>query len=127
MIIIYIAGPYMGRHHDYRSYFDIDRNITDAEEMAARLARHSYGFFNPHAHSAHFEVITPEVKPSYWYELDMHFLEGCDAILMLPTWGRSAGARKERDWAVTNGMPVFYSFEELLEKMPVTPCALGAD
>lgn len=118
MLYIYIAGPYTGVTHDYRSFFEISRNILDAGEAAAELARRGYGFFNPHGHSAHFEVITPEVWPSYWYELDLHFLEVCDAILMLPTWERSSGARKERDWAITNDMPVFYSLDELLDGMP---------
>ena len=118
LVYVYVAGPYTGRHHDHRSYFEIDRNITDATEMCALLAKHGYAFFNPHSHSAHFESITPEVKPAYWYKLDMHFLRVCDALLMLPTWGRSSGARAERDWAVANGVPVFYSLDELLEKMP---------
>ncbi len=118
MKYIYIAGPYTGKHHDHRSYFEIAGNILDAAEMSSKLAKHGYGFFNPHMHSAHFESIVPEVKPPYWYELDMHFLMACDAILMLPSWGRSKGARLERDWAVANSMPVFYTFEELLEGMP---------
>ena len=89
-----------------------------AVEVAAELARLGYGFFNPHQHSAHFEVITPEVGPDFWYTLDFHFLRYCDALLLLPGWQESKGAVMERDLAESLGMPVYHSIGELLEKMP---------
>ncbi len=118
MKYIYIAGPYTGRTHDYQSYFEIHRHITDALEAARELAELGYGFFCPHAHSAHFEVIAPSVKPAYWYELDNHFLEACDAILMLPGWADSTGAVAEGKLARTKGIPVFYSIDELQRYIP---------
>lgn len=118
MKFVYIAGPYTGDTHDYRSYFQIDRHILAAVEMAAVLSRLGYGFFNPHQHSAHFEVIVPEVPADYWYALDFHFLEHCDALLLLPGWEKSRGARAEKELAASLGIPHFHSVEELLEKMP---------
>lgn len=118
MKYIYIAGRYTGHTHDYRSYFEIHRHITDALEAARQLAYLGYGFFCPHAHSAHFEVIAPEVKPTYWYELDNKFLAACDAILMLPDWEKSKGAVAERELAISLGMPVFYDLQEMVEKFP---------
>lgn len=119
MKVIFISGPYAGKYYDHRSYFEISRHILEATEMAAKLAHYGYGFFCPHSHSAHFEVVVPELKPDFWYNLDMHFLKACDAILMLPTWEASKGARAERDWALRYKIPVFYSFEELLKEMPL--------
>jgi hypothetical protein len=127
MLFIYISGRYTGDTHDYRSYFQIARHILAATEAAAKLARLGYGFFNPHQHSAHFEVITPEVRPDYWYALDFHFLQHCDGLLLLPGWKESKGARMERDLAESMGIPHFHSIEELVEKMPATPCTQGED
>jgi hypothetical protein len=89
-----------------------------ASECARKLAHLKYGFFCPHLHSAHFEVIAPEVKPPFWYELDNHFLEACDALLMLPDWDQSKGAIAERELAINLGLPVFYDIQELVEKFP---------
>lgn len=118
MKYVYIAGPYMGKSHDYRSYFEIERHITDSLEAARELAELGYGFFCPHAHSAHFEVIAPSVLPEYWYKLDNHFLEVCDAILMLPGWISSTGAWAEKALAEHLGLPVFYSVKELMNALP---------
>lgn len=115
MKYVYIAGPYSGKHHDYRSYFEIDAHIRQAQQAAAELARAGVGFFCPHGHSAHFEVITPEVLPSYWYELDEYFLSACDAILMLPGWERSQGSRGERDLSKVVGRPIFYEIDDAIE------------
>ena len=115
---IYIAGKYTGRTHDAESYFEIQRNIDAACEAARELARRGYGFFCPHQHSAHFEVIAPDIPPAYWYELDLHFMYHCDALLMLPGWEQSRGAVIERDEAYARNTPVFYSIGELVEHMP---------
>jgi hypothetical protein len=126
---VYIAGPYRGKTHDYRSYFEIQGNIRQAEEAFAALAQAGIGAFCPHTHSAHFEIKAPDATPEYWYELDMKFLAHCDAILMLPGWEKSKGSLAERRWAINRGkadshypwkfqpdpMPVFYSVEEAIE------------
>jgi len=117
MKFVYIAGPYMGtaKTHDHHSYSEIDRNIAQARDALATLARAGVGAFCPHTHSAHFEVITPEVPPAYWYELDIHFLEACDAILMLPRWNESKGAILEKGIAEELGLPVLYDLEEAIQ------------
>ena len=115
MKYVYIAGPYRGRTHDYQSYCEIDANINQARLAAAALAEAGIGFFAPHLHSAHFEVIAPHATPEFWYELDMRFLEMCDAILLLPRWSESRGAKAELDWARAHGMDVLYSIAEAIE------------
>ncbi len=115
---VYIAGPYTGRTHDHRSYFEIQRHITDALEVARELAQLGYGFFCPHQHSAHFEVIAPNIEPAYWYELNIHFMLDCDAILLLPGWPGSRGTIHELQIAHDRNIPVFHSIDELVRYMP---------
>ena len=114
MKVIYIAGKYTGHYHDHRSYFEIDRNIKAAMEAAAALAQAGVGFFCPHSHCAHFEVITPDVQPAFWYKLDLQFLVICDAILMLEGWQESKGAVNEHYLALRNGLQVFYGIESVI-------------
>jgi hypothetical protein len=114
MKLVYIAGPYMGkaRHHDSRDYFEIDHNISIAKFYAAKLANEGIGFFCPHTHSEHFEVITPAVPPSFWYALDNELLKSCQAILLLPGFEDSKGSMAELSLAETLGLEVFVADED---------------
>ena len=47
-----------------------------------------------------------------WMKLDFIWVESCDALLRLP--GESPGADREVKHAITLGIPVFYSMDELL-------------
>ncbi len=111
---VYIAGPYMGRKrmHDFRGYEEIDQNISRARETAAFLANNEIPFFCPHLNSAHFEVITPNVKPDYWYEMDLELLKPASAVLLLDGWRRSKGTLREIEVAHILGIPVFYPEEK---------------
>ncbi len=116
---VYVAGPYMGqkRLHDFRDYEEIDRNISRAREAAAFLANSNVPYFCPHLNSAHFEVITPNVKPEYWYQMDIELLKPASAILLLGGWEDSKGTLKEIEVARELHIPVFYPEErdELVE------------
>lgn len=114
---VYVAGPYMGTAtHDYRSYFTIHRNITNAHEAAVELMQAGYGVFCPHTHSAHNELIAPDLEPGYWYEIDLHFLRACDAMLVLP--GISKGVDKEICEMVRLGRPVYLDKQILYSEFP---------
>lgn len=115
MKYVYIAGPYTGPTHDHRSYYAIDDHIRQAAAAAKMFAEAGVGYFCPHLHSAHFEVIAPEVSPQFWYELDIHFMEKCGAIVMLDGWEGSSGSKKEialmREWE----RPVFFDVANAIE------------
>jgi nucleoside 2-deoxyribosyltransferase len=108
MKFVYIAGPYTPRTGRRHPYFETKENIMMAAEAAAALADKRVGFFCPHLNSAHFEYICPDLTHDFWYELDMHFLQACDAILLLPGWQYSPGTIAERRWMKDNGRPIFY-------------------
>ena len=112
MRYIYIAGPYTGPTHDHRSFYQIERHILQAAETAKFLCENGIGFFCPHLHSAHFEVIAPDVKPEYWYELDLHLMQACDALYLLPGWENSKGSLRELEIMQEWGRPIF---DDLLE------------
>lgn len=108
--LVYIAGPYIGKaqHHDYRSYGEIDANINRARTFAAWLTDHGLYFFCPHLNSAHFEVITPNAPPEYWYALDFRILSHCDAMYVLRGWEDSKGTIAEIAYCREKGIPVFF-------------------
>ncbi len=115
---VYVAGPYLGNngYHDYRSYFRIHENIMRAHEVSLALAKLGYGYFCPHAHSMHNEVIAPDLPIDYWYDLDNHFLKACDAILVLS--GESKGTQAEILLAYSLEIPVFFSIVDLVNAIP---------
>ncbi len=110
---VYVAGPYMGRKrmHDFRDYEEIDQNISRARGMAAFLANNDIPFFCPHLNSAHCEVWVPNVKPEYWYEMDLELLKPASAVLLLDGWQSSKGTRREIEVARLLGISVFYPEE----------------
>lgn len=113
---VYIAGQYQkpGGTHDHSSYFDIDANINKAREWAAKFARSRIPFFCPHLNSAHFEVITPEVPATFWYQMDLEILAMARAVFLMPGWQDSKGAQEENQFALTRGIPTYQDFETLV-------------
>lgn len=102
MKFVYIAGPYRGGTRQ-----EIDGHIYMAARALRRLARLGIGAFCPHLNSAHFEYYTADVPASYWLDLDLHFLEACDAILLLTGWRSSGGTIAERVRAIEMRIPIF--------------------
>lgn len=104
MKVVFIAGPYYGGG-DLRN---IDKNIREAESFAIALANRGVGFFGPHLHTARFELRTTAPE-EYYKALDMQMLQrACDAILAVPGWEKSGGARLEIEWAKANHKKIFY-------------------
>lgn len=115
---VYIAAPYSGRDaHGQQGFMVIEQNILNARNAMKELVTRGYGVFCPHTHSAHFEVITPDIGIDYWYELDLYFLRFCHALLRLE--GYSSGAEKEVKFALDIGIPVYYTIETLFAELPV--------
>jgi hypothetical protein len=115
---VYIAAPYSGRvAHGAHGYLIIEQNILNARIAMAQLVEKGYGVFCPHTHSAHFEVITPEIGIDYWYDLDLYFLQFCHVLLRLP--GQSSGADGEMDKAQYElSIPIYTSIERLFAEVP---------
>lgn len=83
---VYIAGPITGQPNWNRTSF------TAAEE---RLIEAGHDPVNPHKlHNGRTDLSHGE-----YMRTDLRALLDCDAIHMLPGWGRSKGARVEREVA----------------------------
>jgi len=112
MKIVFIAGPYFGDGDKAK----IQDNIRNAEKYRIVLANSGIGFFCPHNHTEHFEI-KASANEDFYRELDMIFLQKtADAILAIPGWETSNGAKAEIEFAKRKGLPVFY---------PGSPADLG--
>ncbi len=101
MITVYIASPY--------TLGDVVVNVRESLLIADKLVELGYAPYPPlYAHFWHF--LSP--KPyEIWVKLDEEWVLRCDVLLRMP--GESSGADAEVELAKENGIPVFYSIEEL--------------
>jgi hypothetical protein len=91
MKVVFLSGPYFGDSQPAT----IEANIQEARQWALAMARKRVGFFCPHLNSAHFGS-EPGVPDEAWFlEMCLSVLLGCDALLAMPRWRESKGARVE--------------------------------
>lgn len=104
--ILYISGPYSAGNG--RTVAD---NIAVARRYAVAAARKGWFPFTPHLNTAGFEIDCPEISHQEWLDGDIAILQllprAHAALLLLPGWEQSAGARLERDWAIHLNLEIF--------------------
>jgi len=83
--------------------------VAEAEKYQIALINAGIGCFCAHTHTAyHYEKGSTALE-SFYYELDIIFLQRiADAVLAMPGWEDSRGAKKEVEWAKENNLPIFY-------------------
>jgi hypothetical protein len=99
---IYVAGPY--------SNGDPVLNTRKAIEAGERLREAGYVPFIPHV-TLLWHLVSPH-DIIYWYEYDNEWIARCDGLLRLP--GHSNGADNEVLLAISLGLSIYYSIEELI-------------
>ncbi len=99
----YISGPMTGLP---------DLNFPAFNAEAARLREQGFAVVNP-------AELNPDPQATWkqCMRLDIRHLVECDAIVMLPGWERSRGARLERHIAIELGLTV----------LDQAPAAAGAE
>ncbi len=105
--IIFIAGPMTTGGDGSREY--VAKNIQVAEQYTVALANVGIGFFCAHTHTSFHHSKGSHAPEDFYYEMDFEFLKrAADAVLAIPGWEKSFGAKREIDWARANNLPVFY-------------------
>jgi hypothetical protein len=106
MLKIYIASPY--------TEGDTAVNVRRQIDMAEALMRLGYAPYAPLM--CHFQHLVHPHVGRHWLDLDLHWVEVCDAVLRLE--GNSRGADEEVAWAGVRGIPVYYNLDELYLAFP---------
>lgn len=109
MVVVYIAGPFRGP-----TAWHVAENVRAAERAGHDVAHLGAMPLIPHANTAHFDGL---LDGAFWIAGTAELLRRCDAILMLPTWRESSGARGEHEIAKAERIPIFYSVDELRAAM----------
>ncbi|HUU93152.1 MAG TPA: DUF1937 family protein [Phycisphaerae bacterium] len=107
MKVIYVAGPYRAccEHEVYL-------NIHEAGELARKVWLLGAVAICPHKNTAFYGG---NVDDRVWLDGDLEMIRRCDAMLMMPGWERSTGAKAERELAESLGQPVFEELHELVK------------
>jgi hypothetical protein len=102
---IYVAGPYSGG--------DTVQNVRNAIDVADELADAGFAPFVPHL--CHFWHYAHPRDYQSWLDIDLAWVDVCDAVFRLG--GESSGADGEVERAIARGIPVFYSIAELIHAL----------
>lgn len=99
MKVIYIAGPFRGR-----TAWEVEKNIRNAETVALAVWKAGAVALCPHTNTRFFDG---EGSDLMWLNGTAELLRRSDAILLIPGWRSSAGARMEYELAGDIGKSIF--------------------
>ena len=105
--LIYISGPFTSMFHDHQK-----ANI-EAAAKAGQSIRYFATPLVPHVAVLPIEGCDDQSVWNCAMRECLDYLKRCDAVLLLPTWAESKGARIERDMAHEWRIPVFESVPAL--------------
>ena len=123
MKVIYIAGKYRGPNA-----WAVEQNIRAAEEVAAKVWAMGHVALCPHANARH--MLEGVCSEEHALAGTLELMRRCDAVVLVPNWRDSAGARAEVEEAKRLGMPVLHEPEHIDESAhcwPVTSITRGPD
>lgn len=98
MKTIYIAGPITGRP-DYK---------RDFNRAANELIIKGYTVLNP-------AQLPQGMTPAQYMRICLAMIDDADAVLLLPNWEDSQGARLEADYCRYTGKPAYFTVEGLMK------------
>lgn len=111
--LIYMAGPISKNMHGGPEY-----HAARALPVYLELIRAGVPCFCPQITGA-FPSAHQEVPYERWIDYSYAMISRATHMLMLEGWGWSRGACMERDYALRQGVKVFYSVQDLLAWLAV--------
>lgn len=101
-MLIYVSGPYSGTPEQTKNH------IAAARQVSIKLWEMGHAVICPHLNTANFEL---DCKATYeqYIEGDLNMIARCDALVMLPGWEGSKGAKIEYSYASALDIPIFQS------------------
>lgn len=108
MKVIYIAGKYRGPNA-----WAVEQNIRAAEEVAAKVWAMGHVAMCSHANARH--MLEGVCSEEHALAGTLELLRRCDAVVLVPNWRDSAGARAEVAEAKRLGIPVLHEPEHINE------------
>ena len=99
MKVVYIAGPFRAP-----TPWKIETNVRRAEEIALKVWRMGAAVICPHTNTRFFQGAAPD---TVWLNGCTAILKKCDAIVLIPGWTTSPGARTEALVANRLGLATF--------------------
>jgi len=103
MRTIYVAGPYRGE-----TPWVVEQNIRRAEELGFGVASAGAVPVVPHTM---YRFWDKTLTANFWLEATAELLKRCDAVVFLPDWADSQGARQEMACAKENEIEIFMTSE----------------
>lgn len=116
--VIYISGKFRGK-----SSWEVEQNIRLAEELSLQVWLRGAVALCPHMNTRYFQGAAPD---EVWLKGDLELVLRSDALLMVPNWRTSVGARMELEYATKFGIPIYYSLEEMEKAELLIPIRGGA-
>lgn len=119
MLRVYVAGPYRCKG---KCGVDL-QHMRRGLRMGVKVLLAGYAPFVPWFDFHHTFMLREdegeEITVQMYQDFSMEWLRVTDVVLIMPGWEDSEGTKAEIKEAEELGIPVVYSFEELLERFPV--------
>ena len=106
-VLVYISGPMTAKDG-----YSIEENTAAGVGIYLALLRRGIPAFSPHLSGA-FPSAWSALSHAEWLAYDFAIIDRCTHVLMMPRWESSVGAIREREYAEANGLPVFFSADQL--------------
>jgi len=109
--VIYTAGPIRG-NSQWGDRWALHRNIEMAKCFARKLWMRGWAVICPQANTEDMDGSDIDGK-GIFLDGDLVLIDRCDAVLMLPGWKNSEGAKGEYAYAVATGKTVYMDLSDV--------------
>lgn len=97
--LIYVAGPFRSA-----TPLGVRRHVEAARDVGLKIAECGAFPIIPHTMTADFDKLLTD---DFWLAGHVALLLRCDAMFLMASWVKSAGAREEYNMATLSGIRVF--------------------